>query len=163
MFNILKTNISKAVKHNKRKIEYPDLVFISSVGFVTLGEPEDILTQCIVPGANATVRCLSYMDSKRETDTRDEIIYRSDLSFFKLPPKKLTNSFINEPFDILINFAGCKNDVLNYICAQSKAKFKVSAEAFSTVFDLVIDVPVDDKDRLMGELVKTLSKLKPLG
>ena len=72
-------------------------------------------------------------------------------------------SFINEPFDMMICFY--KNPVLqlNQIVASSKALFKVGiSNEDERLYDLIIDIELKDINIFKQELKKYLNILKKL-
>lgn len=94
---------------------------------------------------------------KRTKGDDSKAVFVSDLNFWGIPPKPLIQSFVDTPFDILINFAEPANEVANYICALSLAKFKVSKLQHHTIYDLIINqIDIDDKD-YVNEIIKTLN------
>ena len=55
----------------------------------------------------------------------------------------MVNKFVNADFDILINLNCEKNFPLKYVCALTKAKFKIGSyeKRNSFMYDFMIDVP----------------------
>ncbi|WP_010521025.1 DUF6913 domain-containing protein [Aquimarina agarivorans] len=70
------------------------------------------------------------------------------------------SNFVEEPFDVLINFYGTDIPNLNLVAASSKAKFKVGfADVDHRINDLVIGTPADNIDLFISELRKYLKIL----
>jgi len=159
MFNIRKKIIERAINHTKRKVVFPDLGAIKTVGFVLDGETDEKIAIWNAQGNVAGVQWIKYVDRKRGADNLQNMIYRSDLNFWKLPPDRLVHSFIETPFDLLINMAGISNDTVTYICAASKAKFKVCYKPFGKIYDMVIDLDEKNKNELVKQLIHTLTNL----
>jgi hypothetical protein len=159
MFNIRQKIIERAINHTKRKVVFPNLGTIKSVGFVLADEMEEKLAVWNVQETSANVQMIRYIDQKRSTDNLQNIIYRSDLNLWKLPPDRLVHLFIETPFDLLINLAGINNDTVTYICAASKAKFKVCYKPLSKIYDLVINLDEKNKNELVMKLIHTLINL----
>ena len=160
MFNIRKKIIERAINHTKRKVEFPNLKTIQSVGLVLEGELDDQIAVWNVQNSSVYVHQFRYIDQKRGADKQQNVIYRSDLNFWKLPPDKLVRPFIETQFDLLINLAGINNDTVTYICAASKAKFKVCYKPLGKIYDLVIDLAEEKKNELAKEIFNTLTNLK---
>lgn len=160
MFNIRKKIIERAINHTKRKVEFPNLKTILSVGFVLEGELNDKSAVWNVQNTSVNVQQIRYIDQKRGADNHQNVIYRSDLNFWKLPPDRLVRPFIETRFDLLINLAGINNDVVTYICAASKAKFKVCYKPLGKLYDLVIDLAEEKKNELTNEIFHALTNLK---
>ncbi|HNW50185.1 MAG TPA: hypothetical protein PKH79_03825 [Prolixibacteraceae bacterium] len=159
MCNIRKRKINRAIGHTRRMVVFPRPETIVSVGFVLDVDADERNVTWNLQGTVARTQCLKYVDEKRGNDARQEVIFRSDLNFWKLPPDKLVRSFIETPFDLLINLASDKNDVITYICAASKAKFKVSYKQQGEIYDLVIDLGESNKTELVKQLKSTLLNL----
>lgn len=152
--------IERAIQQTRRNALYPDLSSMRTVGYLFSGEPVDQQSSWIESGIALNFNAFCYLEGKRGNDNRTNVIYRSDLNLLKLPPDKLIRNFIEMPFDILINLAGSVNDVLTYICAISKAHFKVCYTSYENLYDLVIELDENHKQALSGEVIKTLVNLK---
>ena len=159
MFNIRKNIIERAINHTKRNVVFPDLDTLKSIGFVLDGEMDEKEAVWKFQNAPVSVQFIRYVDQKRGTDTRQNIIYRSDLNFWKLPPTRLVHPFIDNTFDMLINLAGINNDTVTYICAASKANFKVCYKPLGKIYDLVIELEEWKKSELMKETFHALTHL----
>jgi hypothetical protein len=152
--------IQRAIHHTRREIVYPNLTSVKSVGYFFSGEhieQESYWKKAVTP---VNIQYLCFLEGKRGTDTRSDVIYQSDLNFLKLPPDKLIRNFTEKQFDILINMAGSGNEALTYIGATSKAKFKVCYVPYDRLYDLVVDLNETNKHTLSAEVIKTLQNLK---
>jgi hypothetical protein len=159
MCNIRKKIIERAINHTKRNVVFPDLDTLKSIGFVLDGETDEKEASWKFQNAQVNVQFIRFVDQKRGTDTRQNTIYRSDLNFWKLPPSRLVHPFIDTPFDILINLAGINNDAVTYICAASKANFKVCYKPLGKIYDLVIELEEWKKSELIKETFHALTHL----
>jgi len=73
---------------------------------------------------------------------------------------KSLNSFVNESYDVIINFYEEDHKIINLVAASSKAKFKVGfASVDNRINDLVIGTPANDTDLFIRELKKYLKIL----
>jgi hypothetical protein len=81
-----------------------------------------------------------------------------DLSFSYIPKSPKAQAFINEPFDLLISLDLEMIRPILYVCAASKAVFKIGpAQADTKFFDLMIDPKTPgDFDSYIKETRKTL-------
>ena len=159
MFNIRKKIIERAINHTKREVVFPNLNTIKSVGFVLDGETDEKVVIWHNEGKLANVGFIKFVNQKRGTDNSQNIIYRSDLNFWKLPPDRLVHPFIETHYDLLINLAGINNDSVTYICAASRAKFKVCYKPLGKIYDMVIELDENNKTELVKQLKRSLIKL----
>jgi len=73
--------------------------------------------------------------------------------------KTLAN-FVEESFDVIINFYEEDHKIMNLVAASSKAKFKVGfASVDNRINDLVIGTPSNNTDLFISELKKYLKIL----
>lgn len=155
-YKIRENSLRKVVAQNNREVIFPKVLALKSIACI--GEfpvNSALLKKFFEQATQLTV--LEISSEKRPKGEVSSIIYMSDLNFWGLPPAKLFNEFVESRFDMLINFAPDSNQVIDYICAQSAAKFKVSKYALSTVYDLIVKVPGLNNDIFLEELKKTLN------
>jgi hypothetical protein len=152
--------IARAIHHTRRKVTYPDLASVKSVGYLFSGERIRQESCWKTAGIPVNISYITFIDGKRGDDSRTDLIYRSDLNLLKFPPDKLIHHFIETPFDLLFDMDDTRNDVLTYICASSKAMFKVGYTFAGSLFDLVIGLDETNKHKLSEEVIKTLRNLK---
>jgi hypothetical protein len=141
-------------------VVFPGLESITSVGFVLDGEMDENEANWKVGGVPVHIDFIRYIDKKRGVDSLPNSIYRSDLNFWKLPPDRLVHPFIEKQFDLLVNLAGINNDSVTYICAASKAKFKVCYKPLGKIYDLVVELAEENKSELVNEIFHALTNLK---
>lgn len=94
-----------------------------------------------------------------------DFITTKDLSFNLKPNNAFVKDFINQEFDLLIDFNIDKNPTLIYITALSKAKFKIGAydELMSEYLDFMIQgVGHDQLALLAKEVLHYLEELSPV-
>lgn len=73
------------------------------------------------------------------------------------------NTFIDTPFDVLINYYKTESSYVASIAAASKAKFKVGLDsAYDVVNDLIIAQGTNDDKAFVSELEKYLTILNKL-
>lgn len=145
--------IQKAIKGNNRTVAFPNFETIQSVGVVAYeGFSEDIIEK-LKP--NAAVTCLLFSTTKRRKGDSSEFIFTTDLNFWGLPTNGRIESFTNLSFDILLNLTFEPSEAIDYVCARSNAKFKVSSTQNGLVYDLVI-TGLSDQHVFIDELKKAL-------
>ena len=126
-FSVQNKIIHRTIKNNKRTIVFPSINSIKNIGIV--GNDDningfDFSSNQLTKGVK--LNFLTTKIGKRDKAKEDVNIYSSDLNFWGLPQKRIINSFISEPFDVLINIADETERALAYICAASVSKFKIS-------------------------------------
>ncbi|MCF8357185.1 MAG: hypothetical protein K9H26_00400 [Prolixibacteraceae bacterium] len=153
----------KILNHNyrtaKRNLCFPSLNSIQSAGIVFDGDeglPFDLSEKLGIP---ITIDTLSCKEGKRPQNDNSNTVFSSDLNLLKRPPKRISKPFTEKKFDILINLTDGTNRAMNYICAKSKAKFKVSYIQAGNIFDLVIPLEKEKKHLIAAELFYVLTKL----
>ncbi|WP_369048857.1 hypothetical protein [Tenacibaculum sp. UWU-22] len=76
---------------------------------------------------------------------------------------KSLESFLEQPFDLLINYYNQKNQYLEYVTLQSKAAFKVGFSGINKqLFDMEIIEKIENPEVFMSELARYLRVLKKL-
>jgi hypothetical protein len=89
---------------------------------------------------------------------------KDELNKLYHPDSSETNSFIKNPFDVLIDINFDKQLPLNYVTSLSKAKFKVGlydVDTAESLFDLMLEVkkPVDI-DSYLTQVIHYLEMIK---
>lgn len=101
--------------------------------------------------AKKKVKAIGYFNTKTlpsvEYVTVDyDFFTKKDLTWYGKPTHNLVKNFIQEEYDILINFSLEGSFPLQYIAAMSKAKFKIGrAGDNDEVYDMLLEQP-EDKD-----------------
>ena len=109
------------------------------------------------------LKVMGYKENQKEVDNNEEAAYYSGKSFGvngAIKSKSL-QEFINEEYDVLINFYEEDLIELNYVAAASKAKFKVGFAAVDNrINDLIIGATTNDTNLFIAELKKYLKILQ---
>ncbi len=148
--------IIDAIKSNRRNVLFPRLENVHSIGIID-DSKSTIFTDDIKQfNSNVKVSYLYFRNEKRNDDQAQDVIFKSDLDFKGLPKKNSIVEFVNQKFDILINFSSINNDAATYIYALSKASFKVGYITNRKINDLIIDLKEDKRYMLVKELIRTL-------
>lgn len=114
------------------------------------------------------VLALGYIDEKElpvdvNPSLEFDYITKKELNLLLEPKSTVAKNFVEDQYDILIDLSTEENIVLQYLVAQSKAKFKVGAESlsYSSLFDLTIVLKPDEGIRqLMKNIDRYLHVIK---
>ncbi len=107
----------------------------------------------------------SVLTCKKTTDSYNEFrgttIADSDFSWNGSLKSTEVKNFLNEPFDMLIDFSNNKEVFNNFLVAKSKAKFKVG---FANIDEKLYDLMIDSNSikSFINEVVKYLKILKKI-
>ncbi len=71
--------------------------------------------------------------------------------------------FLNTKLDVLVGYYSIKNEYLNLMVAKSNAKFKVGFTGVDDrLFDLIINIDLQNTDEVKSELVKYFKVLNKI-
>lgn len=155
-YKLRENRILKIAKRNERQVVFPDVSKILKVGVIADGSLHSDLVNAYFDHAEE-IEFLEVRNSVRPKGDDSQLIYVSDLNFLGIPPQRLIGAFVGKPFDILVNFASSSNDVINFICASSQARMKVSKYRWNDVYDLIIHQPEIDDVNYLKEIIRTLN------
>lgn len=149
--NIRARIIGKALAASNRMVSFPSIHSIKTVGLIT---DKYLQTTAFNKKSfyQANFTQLTYSSQNRPKTDSNQTVFGSDLNFWGIPSEKIINWFTNENFDLLIDCTLQNNDVIDYICAKSKAKFKVSMKNDSKTSDLMINQNDDNLSVFFDEL-----------
>lgn len=87
---------------------------------------------------------------------RFDVITLKDLNFFNIPKNNFVNDFINNEYDLLIDFSEDDDFIFKYLLALSKAKLKIGdiSEAKKKYLDLMIKNTDKKNHKLFIENIK---------
>lgn len=109
------------------------------------------------------LKVMGYKEGNKDIEDNKDTAYYNDKSFGinGTPKSKSLKEFINNDYDVLINFYGKDKMELNYVAAASNAKLKVGfAEVDNRINDLIIGATTDDANLFISELKKYLKILQ---
>lgn len=120
------------------------------IGILFSGEDDDTLKSVTdfveeLRKSGKSVRCMGYVQREKAAETLRtawslEFFTQADLNWFFRPESRHTLSFLEEPFDLLIDLRLQRTMPLPFMVALSRAKFKVGChhEDEKVVHDLMI-------------------------
>jgi hypothetical protein len=170
--------LSKNIDRKKREIYYSNFKNIRKIGIVwDASRPSEFAYLSRfhqrMHDIKIEVNILGYFPGKNLPDQYTAIRYlrcirKNEINIFYQPDSSETSSFINTPFDILIDINFNKLFPLTYVTTLSRARFKVGLfdnETAESPFDLMMEIknPVDIEDYLTQviqylEMIKNKSK-----
>lgn len=159
---IVKKSLSN-VKHSSTDKQ------IKTVGLLIdetyLFEKELLIKELIQNGIQQeTIKILVFRDKIKKNEVFDYPIYSNkDLSWIATIDNKEVNSFIKEPFDLLINYYDTEKTALLLVSQMSKASFKVGFSSIDKrVNHFMITTNAEDYTIFINELFKYLKILNKI-
>jgi len=166
--------LSKKIVRSKRRVHYSSFSKIKSIGIVwDASRPSEFA--CLsrfhqrMQDMKIDLKIFGYFPGKNLPDQYTAIRYltcirRDEINIFYHPNSSDANSFINNPFDILIDINFDKQVPLKYVASLSKAQFKIGLydhETTASPFDLMMEIrnPVDIEDYL-NQVIHYLEMIK---
>ncbi len=145
---------------------------IKSIGIISsIAEHNNIVQFCeklqSSVGKNFNITTFLFCKNKNEAITIDDQnvfgFVKKDINWLGNITNKELKQFIDQPFDLLINFYVNESLELNLVSAKSNANFKVGvAEHHNVNNDLVIAINLDDYLGFEAELTKYLNILNKI-
>jgi hypothetical protein len=158
-----KAILRKKIAETQRKVHYSHFSVVKNIGIVWDASQTDDFAGLSrfyqkMHERNIEVKILGYFPGKNLPDQYTAIRYltcirKVEINFFYHPVSYETNTFISNPFDVLIDINFKKLFPLQYISSVSNAGFKVGlfeSESVDTPFDLTMEIknPVDVENYL---------------
>ena len=101
--------------------------------------------------------------SKKAPSLRQNQVSNKDFNWKGAITNKNAEEFLNRSFDVLVGYYTQENRFLDVMMAKSKAKFKVGvSRANADLYDLLIDISLNDFGKFKAELKKYLTVLGKL-
>ncbi len=167
--------LNKKLRNIKREVKVCNISNARHVGiiynateFVSFEIIKDFAKDLAQQKINLSI--LGYVDSKKLIDhylyrKGFDFFSRNDLNWFYKPKSEIIDTFIEQPFDILINLSLEHYYPIQYIVALSKAGFKVGRYSpDESYLDMMIDIEKEKQQmkQLHDEIEKDKkSKAKP--
>lgn len=110
------------------------------------------------------VKVFSFIEVKKKLPSlRQNQVQCKDFNWKGEMHNQNASEFLDTEFDVLVGYYKGKNEFLDALMAQSKARFKVGfAGSESRLFDLLIDVKPSNIEIFKAELKKYLKVLKKI-
>jgi hypothetical protein len=127
----------------KRQVKLPNPESIRKVGVLWQPEQKEAFEFLADHFSASPVifRNLCVLDEKTEEETGINTITPNDLNWLGFPKPGPADDFITTEFDLLLNVALKQNQVLDYLTALSKARFKIGwSHEQNNFFDLNINI-----------------------
>lgn len=164
-----KSNRKYISKCLKNRVVRPDSAVVKKIGVLVVNNEFSSL-EWIVSLAKAlkvnqnNLKMLSlYNIDEGETSVFTNTFSEKDLGWKGQFKSQEVKDFLNEDFDLLINFYEAKILPMQVVAAASKAKLKVGiSNADQSINDLIIDTPIKDKSVFKTELIKYLNILNKI-
>lgn len=149
--------IESSLKSVRRTIVFPIQKQIKTIGVIT---NQENTTQKIksVFGQTVLIDVLKIEPGKRPKENNNKVLYYSDINILGLPLKSRTEWFTNKCFDLLIDLNSEKNDTIEYICAKSEARFKVSKNKNTLTYDLIIKQQDIDIMTFLNQILEIITR-----
>lgn len=109
------------------------------------------------------VEILGYYPTRKVPDVSPFRFFTPEHVTFDMRPKsEVALTFMNKPFDVLINFVQKSYAPVNYLCAASDALFKVGPSTVNPDhYDLMIDLPGEFAiDTYIYEIRRTMNLIR---
>jgi len=114
---------------------------------------------------NANISVLYYHPNKKEAEqlAEENIFTDKDLSFSGKLNNESVNSFVNQPFDALLNYYTEDKLLLNLVSVQSKAKIRIGLVGVNELLnDFSIKTELNNTETFISELKKYLPILNQI-
>ena len=159
---IVKNSLSN-VKHlsSEKVIKTVGIIFDESYFYEREALVQELIQSHI---SESDIRILVYKDKIKKNDVFEYPVFsHKDLSWHATVDKKEVNDFIQEPFDLLINYYDTEKVALLLVSHLSKASFKVGfASIDKRLNHFMINTNAENYKVFMDELFKYLKILNKL-
>jgi hypothetical protein len=110
------------------------------------------------------VKVFSFVEyKKRGPNLRQDQVNNKDFSWNGTINNQNAKEFLSKPLDVLVGYYRGTHEFLDLMVSESKAKFKVgTAGADARLYDLLIELDVDNTEAIKIELKKYLRVLNKL-
>jgi hypothetical protein len=159
---IVKKSLSN-VKHvaSDKMIRTVGIIFDESYFY----EKEALINELIANGiAEKDIKILVFKDKIKKNEVFDYPVFsHKDLTWLATIDKKEVTDFVNEPFDLLINYYDVEKAILLLVSHLSKASFKVGFSVIDKRLNhFMINTNAENYKVFMDELFKYLKILNKI-
>ncbi len=166
--------LSRKVSRTKRKVKYSDFKNITSIGIVwDASKPAEFLSlsrfHMRMSELKISLKILGYYPGKNLPDQYTAIRYLTCIKIDEInslyhPHSAEAKTFIDNPFDILIDINPEKLIPLRYVSSLSMARLKVGLldnEGSDAPFDLMMEIKKPaDIDSYLNQVIRYLEMIK---
>ena len=167
-YKVLSKKIAGSIKNNNKsslQINNP----IKTVGILVKENSnfdfEDLKRlQKKIPIGSKNFSVLTYkIQNETYNEFRGTFFYEKHVSLTGKIKSKEVNDFLNKEFDMLIDYTAADTIFAKFLTVMSKAKFKVGYfTEDENLYDLMINVPIDNTKEFNNELIKYLKILNKI-
>ncbi len=161
-------SLKKGQKRNKRKRQLKNLGDIKNVGVIFERDSEQTASNMqklakFLNDQGIKVQVLAFVNLKKPTPELAakknlSLFYRKDLNWFGKPKSDEVDSFINQPFDLLIKADFSAVFALAWICTVSKTALVAGPnDQMKDVYDFIIETHNKDQNQYHQQLIHYLS------
>ena len=165
---VLSKKIDSYLKNNKNTALFVSN-FIQSVGIIVNEDASFNFErlkklQKEIPIGSNNFYVLTYKNKNESyNEFRGAFFYEKQITLSGKIKSNEVNEFLNKEFDMLIDYTGANTIFSKFLVAKSKAKFKVGHLIDEeSLYNFMIDVPLNDADTFNKELIKYLKILKKI-
>jgi len=117
-----------------------------------------------IPIGSKNFSVLTYkIQNETYNEFRGAFFYEKHVSLTGKIKSKEVSDFLNQEFDMLIDYTAADTIFAKFLTAMSKAKFKVGYfTEDENLYDLMINVPIDNTKEFNNELIKYLKILNKI-
>ncbi len=117
-----------------------------------------------IPIGSKNFSVLTYkIQNETYNEFRGAFFYEKHVSLTGKIKSKEVSDFLNQEFDMLIDYTAADTIFAKFLTAISKAKFKVGYfTEDENLYDLIINVPIDNTKEFNNELIKYLKILNKI-
>ena len=162
----LKRTINKRLE--KHQLQHHSHI-IKSIGIVIdetyFKETSALIDQLVKIGFKEDkIEVLHFLDkNKKNLASNKQYIFNKDISWSGIIKSESVNQFVNQNFDLLINYYDIEKPALLLISKKSKANFKVGFQSIDKrVHHFMVNLPAEQYKDFVIELYKYLKILKKI-
>ncbi|HFS66594.1 MAG TPA: hypothetical protein ENK67_00055 [Flavobacteriia bacterium] len=117
-----------------------------------------------IPIGSNNFSILTYKNKNESyNEFRGAFFYEKQVAFNGKIKSDEVNNFLDQQFDMLIDYTGANTIYSEFLVAKSQAKFKVGHLVDKkNLYNFMISVPLDDIERFNKELIQYLKILKKI-
>ncbi len=159
---LAKKQIKKVLAFQNRNTYYPDFKSVKCILILFKSEEDEknpfirkVISDLKNGGKKVCVWGLLEKDEPKTPLLPDFRLFgKSELGFARIPNKELTDEFMNSEYDMVIQLYNKENYALDYLLAQARSQFKVSAyKPYKGIADLMIGIDPEAEVEFLYEQI----------